>query len=67
MNGASKELSNVIAERERLPSVSSALVMAVGIGAVEALALFWASGPFLSMMGISPVGLNCIFFVLDFS
>ncbi|CAA6663662.1 unnamed protein product [Spirodela intermedia] len=39
---------------ERLPSVSSALVMAVGIGTVEALALFWASGPFLSMMGISP-------------
>ncbi|CAA7400151.1 unnamed protein product [Spirodela intermedia] len=54
VNGASKELSNVIADRERLPSVSSALVMAVGIGTVEALALFWASGPFLSMMGISP-------------
>ena len=45
-------------ERERLPSVSSALVLAVAIGAVEALALFWACGPLLSIMGIQPVGFS---------
>ncbi|XP_078446857.1 MATE efflux family protein [Wolffia australiana] len=41
-------------DRESLPSVTSALVLAVAIGTFEALALFWASGPFLGIMGISP-------------
>ncbi|CAM0879646.1 unnamed protein product [Alopecurus aequalis] len=37
-----------------LPSVSSALVLAAGIGIIEALALFLGSGLFLKLMGVSP-------------
>ncbi|XP_047054082.1 protein DETOXIFICATION 45, chloroplastic isoform X1 [Lolium rigidum] len=36
-----------------LPSVSSALVLAAGIGIIEALALFLGSGLFLKLMGVS--------------
>ncbi|CAL4976568.1 unnamed protein product [Urochloa decumbens] len=38
-----------------LTSVSSALILAVGIGIIEALALFLGSGLFLKLMGVSPV------------
>ncbi|KAK3118575.1 hypothetical protein QOZ80_9BG0701770 [Eleusine coracana subsp. coracana] len=37
-----------------LSSVSSALVLAAGIGIIEALALFLGSGLFLKLMGVSP-------------
>ncbi|CAI9111035.1 OLC1v1011168C1 [Oldenlandia corymbosa var. corymbosa] len=40
-------------ERMMLPSVSSALVLSLGIGLFEAAAMFFGSGVFLSMMGIS--------------
>ncbi|MQM02341.1 hypothetical protein Taro_035106 [Colocasia esculenta] len=53
INGGNEQPSDVTADRERLPSVSSALVLAVGIGTLEALALFCGSGLFLSLMGIS--------------
>ncbi|KAL6635432.1 hypothetical protein ACP70R_028103 [Stipagrostis hirtigluma subsp. patula] len=38
-----------------LSSVSSALILAAGIGIIEALALFLGSGLFLKLMGVSPV------------
>nr|CAB3477053.1 unnamed protein product [Digitaria exilis] len=37
-----------------LTSVSSALILAAGIGIIEALALFLGSGLFLKLMGVSP-------------
>uniref|UniRef100_A0A0D9VN50 Protein DETOXIFICATION n=1 Tax=Leersia perrieri TaxID=77586 RepID=A0A0D9VN50_9ORYZ len=37
-----------------LSSVSSALILAAGIGTIEALALFLGSGLFLKLMGVSP-------------
>ncbi|GFS39387.1 MATE efflux family protein [Actinidia rufa] len=40
-------------ERKPLPSVSTALLLAVGIGICEALALYLGSGLFLNMMGLS--------------
>ncbi|XP_051134310.1 protein DETOXIFICATION 45, chloroplastic [Andrographis paniculata] len=42
-------------EKMQLSSVSSALLLAVGIGIFEALALSLGSGPLLGLMGISPV------------
>lgn len=39
-------------KRKQLSSVSTALLLATGIGFIEALALFLGSGPFLSLMGI---------------
>lgn len=44
-----------MSERKLLPSVSTALLLAVVIGILEALAMYLGSGLFLSMMGISPV------------
>ncbi|KAM4099427.1 hypothetical protein ACJW30_07G158700 [Castanea mollissima] len=41
------------AERKQLSSVSTALLLAVGIGIIEALALYLGSGKFLDIMGIS--------------
>ncbi|KAL9231896.1 hypothetical protein vseg_007058 [Gypsophila vaccaria] len=40
-------------ERQQLSSVSTALLLALGIGIVEASALLLGSGPFLSLMGVS--------------
>ncbi|KAF9608635.1 hypothetical protein IFM89_010120 [Coptis chinensis] len=40
-------------ERKQLPSVSTALLLAVGIGIFEALALYLGSGLFLNVMGIT--------------
>lgn len=47
---------NGVSGRQQLPSVSTALVLAVGIGIFEALALSLGSGLFLNVMGISLVG-----------
>lgn len=41
--------------KKLLPSVSTALVLAVGIGVFEAAALYLGSGLFLNTMGISSV------------
>ena len=49
------ETSNEVAARMRLPSVSTALLLAAAIGTIEALALYFGAGVFLSMMGISSV------------
>ncbi|XP_071702734.1 protein DETOXIFICATION 45, chloroplastic-like [Rutidosis leptorrhynchoides] len=40
-------------ERRQLPSVSTALVLSVGIGLIEATALYFGAGMFLNLMGIS--------------
>lgn len=42
-------------ERKQLPSVSTALLLALGIGLFEAVALYLGSGLFLNVMGISSV------------
>ncbi|KAJ0084868.1 hypothetical protein Patl1_30922 [Pistacia atlantica] len=42
-----------MSKRKQLASVSTALLLAVGIGIFEALALFLGSGPFLNLMGAS--------------
>ncbi|KAJ4966575.1 hypothetical protein NE237_018424 [Protea cynaroides] len=44
-------------ERKQLPSVSTALLLAVAIGTFEALALYFGSGLFLNLMGISSASL----------
>lgn len=41
-----------IVERLRLPSVSTALLLAAAIGTIEAVALFLGAGLFLNMMGV---------------
>lgn len=51
-NGNGKAF-NVIGERKQLTSVSTALLLAVGIGIFEGLALYFGSGVFLNLMGIS--------------
>lgn len=40
-------------KRRQLPSVSTALVLSVAIGILEAAALYFGAGTFLSLMGIS--------------
>ncbi|KAK4775192.1 hypothetical protein SAY86_010127 [Trapa natans] len=40
-------------ERKQLSSVSTAMLLAVGIGIFEAVALYFGSGQFLSLMGLS--------------
>lgn len=48
-------------EKLELPSVTTALLLAAIIGAVEAFALFMGSGAFLNMMGISQVSpMHCL-------
>nr|GEW28606.1 protein DETOXIFICATION 45, chloroplastic [Tanacetum cinerariifolium] len=42
-----------IPERRQLASVSTALLLAIGIGIFEGLALYFGSGVFLNLMGIS--------------
>ncbi|XP_073150208.1 protein DETOXIFICATION 45, chloroplastic-like [Henckelia pumila] len=46
---------NTSEKKLQLSSVSTALLLAVGIGIFEAVALSLGSGPLLSLMGISPV------------
>lgn len=50
-----KKASQNIVERLELSSVSTALLLASVIGAVEGIALFMGARVFLNMMGISPV------------
>ncbi|WCJ39997.1 MATE efflux family protein [Euphorbia peplus] len=45
--------ADVAPEKRQLPSVSTALVLAVGIGIFEAVALSLGSGPFLNLMGVT--------------
>ncbi|CAH2075795.1 unnamed protein product, partial [Thlaspi arvense] len=52
---ASGHVSQGVAERKQLSSVSTALVLAIGIGIFESLALSLASGPFLRLMGVHPM------------
>ncbi|XP_068639442.1 protein DETOXIFICATION 45, chloroplastic [Aristolochia californica] len=42
-----------VKKRKQLPSVSTALLLATGIGTIEALALYFGAGVFLKLMGIS--------------
>ncbi|XP_054786797.1 protein DETOXIFICATION 45, chloroplastic isoform X2 [Prosopis cineraria] len=51
-SGNGKPLA-VIPQRKQLPSVSTALLLALWIGIFEALALFMGSGAFLHLMGVS--------------
>ncbi|KAI4367346.1 hypothetical protein MLD38_023094 [Melastoma candidum] len=51
-NGNGKPVALV--ERKQLSSVSTALLLAVFIGIFEAVSLYFGSGPFLDMMGVSP-------------
>ncbi|XP_023756150.1 protein DETOXIFICATION 45, chloroplastic [Lactuca sativa] len=44
---------NGMTERKQLASVSTALLLAVGIGIFEGLSLYFGSGVFLNLMGIS--------------
>uniref|UniRef100_A0A2P2IXQ5 Uncharacterized protein MANES_04G064900 n=1 Tax=Rhizophora mucronata TaxID=61149 RepID=A0A2P2IXQ5_RHIMU len=44
---------DTVTERKQLSSVSTALLLAVGIGMFEAVALSLGSGPFLTMMGVT--------------
>ncbi|XP_022018634.1 protein DETOXIFICATION 45, chloroplastic isoform X1 [Helianthus annuus] len=48
-----KSDSDSAEERRQLPSVSTALVLSVGIGILEATALYFGAGTFLNLMGIS--------------
>ncbi|RXH87767.1 hypothetical protein DVH24_034667 [Malus domestica] len=57
INGKPKPVDGVV-ERKQLSSVSTALLLAVGIGIFEAVALSMGSGLFLNMMGISSVGIG---------
>ncbi|CAN6205141.1 unnamed protein product [Urochloa humidicola] len=50
---ASGNISSEIGERKRLPSISSALLLAAAIGVIEALALILGSGILLNIMGVS--------------
>ena len=45
-----------VTERMQLASVSTALLLAGGIGIFEAFALYFGSGRFLNLMGIPMVG-----------
>lgn len=50
---ASGNISGKVGERKRLPSISSALLLAAAIGVIEALALILGSGILLNIMGVS--------------
>jgi len=55
-------ISSEIGERKRLPSISSALLLAAAIGVIEALALVLGSRILLNIMGVSQVCPNLIYF-----
>ncbi|KAG2636599.1 protein DETOXIFICATION 45, chloroplastic-like [Panicum virgatum] len=55
---ASGNISSEIGERKRLPSISSALLLAAAIGVIEALALILGSGMLLNIMGVSQIGIE---------
>ncbi|XP_058091056.1 protein DETOXIFICATION 45, chloroplastic-like isoform X2 [Magnolia sinica] len=52
-NNERKSHFDDIMERKQLPSVSTALLLASGIGIIEALAMYFRAGMFINMMGIS--------------
>nr|GEW08700.1 protein DETOXIFICATION 45, chloroplastic-like [Tanacetum cinerariifolium] len=47
------ESESDLEERRQLPSVSTALVLSIGIGIIEGAALYFGAGTFLNLMGIS--------------
>ncbi|XP_049932193.1 protein DETOXIFICATION 45, chloroplastic isoform X3 [Nymphaea colorata] len=47
-------IGGLVAEKKQLPSVSTAILLAAGIGMVEAFALYVGAGSFLNVMGIPP-------------
>lgn len=49
------ETSVDVVKRMQLPSVSSALLLASGIGILEAVALYYGAGSFINLMGVSSV------------
>lgn len=51
-NFKGEEVSNKMAEKLKLPSVSTALLLAAVIGAIEAFALFFGAGFLLNIMGV---------------
>ncbi|XP_008781264.2 protein DETOXIFICATION 45, chloroplastic [Phoenix dactylifera] len=51
-NFKDKQVTSEMVERLRLPSVSTALLLAAAIGTIEAVALFLGAGLFLNMMGV---------------
>ncbi|KDP42017.1 hypothetical protein JCGZ_03080 [Jatropha curcas] len=51
-NSTNGKPNTKVKERKQLSSVSTALLLAVGIGIFEAVALTFGCGPFLSLMGI---------------
>lgn len=51
-------------DRKLLPSVSTALVLAFAIGVSEALAMYFGSGVFLNIMGISSVSCASLIILL---
>lgn len=53
-------MSSEIGERKRLPSISSALLLAAAIGVIETLALILGSGILLNIMGVAQVCSNFI-------
>ncbi|KAK7299793.1 hypothetical protein RJT34_10621 [Clitoria ternatea] len=52
MNGNGKPF-NTVSQRKQLSSVSTALLLALGLGIFEALALYLGSGTFLHLIGVS--------------
>ncbi|EEF36584.1 DNA-damage-inducible protein f, putative [Ricinus communis] len=59
-NSTNGKPTDVVAERKQLSSVSTALLLAVGIGIFEAVALSLGRGPFLKLMGITLDSPMCI-------
>lgn len=57
-NFEGKHASNTRVVKLELPSVSTALLLSIIIGSIEALTLFFGAGFFLNMMGISTVSLD---------
>ncbi|XP_073102563.1 protein DETOXIFICATION 45, chloroplastic isoform X2 [Elaeis guineensis] len=51
-NFKDKQVCSEMVERLRLPSVSTALLLAAAIGTIEAVALFLGAGLFLNIMGV---------------
>lgn len=57
----------IASQRKQLSSVSTALLLALGLGMFEALALYLGSGTFLHLIGVSAVcyHLNTVFLIID--
>lgn len=70
LEGNGKPL-NGTTERKQLSSVSTALLLAVGIGIFEAATLSLASGPFLNLMGVPSVSfislVSCMAYFVNYA